>query len=153
MKNLTTILILLALAIGCQQSESPMLTEADIADIDTRREIVVSMVKSADFSQAADVYDANCIVLPPGMEATRGIEETVNSMSQTPPVVDFSITNETIEGNGSYAFATGKFQISLMINDSIPVDDNGKYIEVWRKQDDGTWRLYQDTWNSSVAMN
>ena len=153
MKNLNTFLIVLIMAVSCQQAGSPSLTEADISDIATRRGIIVTMVKSADFNQAADVYDAGCIVLAPGMDSTEGIEATTSSMSQSPPAVDFSITNNTIEGNGTYAFATGTYQISLMVNDSTQIDDNGKYIEVWKKQENGTWRLYKDIWNSSVSMN
>ncbi|MEP1032383.1 DUF4440 domain-containing protein [Ekhidna sp.] len=153
MKNLTTLLIVLVFVVGCQQTGPPMLTDADIADIATRRDIIVTMVKTADFSPAADVYDPNCIVLPPGMDATKGIEATTNSMSLSPPAVDFSITNNTIEGNGTYAFATGTYKFSFMVNDSTQMDDIGKYIEVWKKQEDGTWRLYQDIWNSSVSMN
>lgn len=31
-----------------------------------------------------------------------------------------------------------------------PVTDRGKYLEVWKKQSDGTWKCIVDTWNSDL---
>jgi ketosteroid isomerase-like protein len=28
--------------------------------------------------------------------------------------------------------------------------DHGKYLNVWQKQSDGSWKLRADTWNSDV---
>ena len=28
--------------------------------------------------------------------------------------------------------------------------DHGKYMNVWQKQSDGSWKLKADTWNSDV---
>ena len=28
--------------------------------------------------------------------------------------------------------------------------DSGKYVVVWKKQDDGNWRLHVDIWNSDL---
>jgi ketosteroid isomerase-like protein len=33
-----------------------------------------------------------------------------------------------------------------------PVIDNGKYLAVWKKQADGSWKAEADTWNSDKAL-
>jgi ketosteroid isomerase-like protein len=30
--------------------------------------------------------------------------------------------------------------------------DSGKYIEIWRKQSDGTWKLVRDIFNSDLPL-
>jgi ketosteroid isomerase-like protein len=35
---------------------------------------------------------------------------------------------------------------------SAAVADTGKFIEVWLKQADGTWRLAWDIWNSDIPL-
>jgi ketosteroid isomerase-like protein len=31
-----------------------------------------------------------------------------------------------------------------------PVGDTGKYVEIWRKQRDGSWKVVLDAWNSDL---
>jgi ketosteroid isomerase-like protein len=30
------------------------------------------------------------------------------------------------------------------------IDDNGKYMTLWKKQADGSWKVFSEIWNSSV---
>jgi len=34
-----------------------------------------------------------------------------------------------------------------------PINDRGKYLEVWEKQADGNWKCAADTWNSDLAAS
>jgi ketosteroid isomerase-like protein len=33
-----------------------------------------------------------------------------------------------------------------------PVADHGKFVEVWKKQADGKWKVVEDIFNSDVPM-
>ena len=33
-----------------------------------------------------------------------------------------------------------------------PINDTGKYIEIWRKQADGSWRVIRDIFNSDLPV-
>jgi len=33
-----------------------------------------------------------------------------------------------------------------------PVNDHGKYVEVWEKQADGKWKCGTDIWNSDLPV-
>ena len=37
-----------------------------------------------------------------------------------------------------------------MTIDGKPVNDNGKYIVIWEKQNDGNWLCKKDIWNTSL---
>ena len=30
------------------------------------------------------------------------------------------------------------------------MQDEGKYVVVWKKQEDGSWKLHRDIWNSNL---
>jgi len=34
-----------------------------------------------------------------------------------------------------------------------PLDDRGKYVEVWEKHADGKWKCGTDTWNSDLPAS
>jgi ketosteroid isomerase-like protein len=34
-----------------------------------------------------------------------------------------------------------------------PINDRGKYLEVWEKQTDGNWKCRADMWNSDLASS
>jgi ketosteroid isomerase-like protein len=34
-----------------------------------------------------------------------------------------------------------------------PINDRGKYLEVWEKQPDGKWKCVADMWNSDLAAS
>jgi ketosteroid isomerase-like protein len=42
----------------------------------------------------------------------------------------------------------------VIVNDAQgkPVTDNGKFVEVWKKQSDGKWKCVADTYNSDLPV-
>ena len=36
-------------------------------------------------------------------------------------------------------------------NSTEPVTDNGKYLDIWQKQADGSWKVKADIWNSNLT--
>lgn len=52
----------------------------------------------------------------------------------------------TIDGNAEVIYETGKTDSKILYNDSIYLA-HVKYINVWRKQSDGSYKLDIDFWN------
>jgi ketosteroid isomerase-like protein len=42
--------------------------------------------------------------------------------------------------------------VEVTVNDAKgkPVTDRGKFVEIWKKQADGTWKCVVDMWNSDL---
>lgn len=55
----------------------------------------------------------------------------------------------TIDGNEDIIYETGKTNSKILYNDSI-YDIHIKYINVWRRQTDGTYKLDIDFWNQDM---
>ena len=58
-----------------------------------------------------------------------------------------------VEGSGDVAYAVGTYRMALTPKKAgakpLPVDE-GKYIEVLKRQDDGSWKIVYDIWNPSA---
>ncbi len=68
-----------------------------------------------------------------------------NSLAWTPSTV-------TAAGSGDMAFVQGTYTASMKGPDGKAVSDTGKYLEVWKKQADGSWKAVEDIWNSDMPM-
>ena len=72
-------------------------------------------------------------------------------MQGLPPVKDFKLTPVEIEGRGDLAYVKGTFTMSMVPPGAPgPITDVGKYIEIRRRQADGSWLIALDIFNSDL---
>ena len=67
-------------------------------------------------------------------------------------IKDLKITVEDVKVNGDTAYENGKYSIKIQPEGQEGVMDNGKYLVVWKRQDDGDWKIHSDIWNSSAPI-
>jgi ketosteroid isomerase-like protein len=53
---------------------------------------------------------------------------------------------------GDLAIETGTFTFTQKPKGSAAITDKGKYMTVWKKQADGSWKLLRDIANSDLPM-
>ena len=54
-----------------------------------------------------------------------------------------------VEGMGGTAYEVGKYTLYAEGDQML---DTGKYVVIWKKQEDGQWKLHRDIWNTSMPM-
>jgi ketosteroid isomerase-like protein len=59
-------------------------------------------------------------------------------------------TNVAVARSGDLAYLTGAYSIAFKGDDGGPLADQGKLLEVWKKQPDGKWLCSADIWNSDL---
>ena len=55
--------------------------------------------------------------------------------------------------SGEMARVSGTYELTKNDASGKPINDRGKYLEVWEKQTDGNWKCAADMWNSDVATS
>jgi len=50
--------------------------------------------------------------------------------------------------SGDLGYSTGKFDLSYTDPSGKQISDHGKYVTVWKKQKDGSWKVVRDIFNS-----
>ena len=145
-------IILSFAAAGCQQGGAPLSS----ADIDAIKKNI------ADFAQAVSTnspdlgngYDDGVISMPPNAVTSVGKPKTVEFHSTPgPKITSFVINSEEIEGSEELAYSRGTWVFKGVLNDSIDINDNGKYLILLKKHTDGSWKVTREIWNSDLPMN
>lgn len=59
-------------------------------------------------------------------------------------------TKVEVSRAGDLAYAQGSYEFTLNDARGKPITDRGKYVQVWKKQPDGSWSAVADIWNSDL---
>jgi ketosteroid isomerase-like protein len=51
------------------------------------------------------------------------------------------------------AWVNGTYELAMKDATGRPINDRGKYLEVWEKQADGKWKCGADMWNSDLSAS
>jgi ketosteroid isomerase-like protein len=57
-----------------------------------------------------------------------------------------------VASSGDMGYTFGTYELKFDGPDGQPVVDNGKYLTVWKRQADGSWKVAVDMFNTSVPM-
>lgn len=145
------ILVCLGLSVGCQRSAG--MQDADRAAIRQGDQDFARLMNAKDMKGVAAVYAEDAIVLPPNEAAVQGRAAIQTWLESFPPVSNFQVQTQDVEGNGDLAYARGSVSFTLSASGAALVEERAKYIEIWRKQKDGSWKIMRDIWNSDRPLS
>ncbi len=148
---------LVALLAGCQPK--PALAEADRAAIRQAFESAMKLAKVPANPQVKDwtaycgvYYAENATILAANEPAIKGLPAVTKFMNTFPPITAFGPKIETIDGEGGIAYVKGTYEMTIQATPQLAVNDKGKYLEVWKKQADGSWKAIYDCFSSDLPM-
>jgi uncharacterized protein (TIGR02246 family) len=73
------------------------------------------------------------------------IQQLFTDIYQNPRATAALVQADQVILDGTTAVEYGHYEFTYPPKDSRPQMDNGKYVVIWRKQSDGTWRILMDT--------
>ena len=98
----------------------------------------------------ADVY-----VLPPDAPMARDKEESRAVFAELEAMPEFSLTwspsTADVGGAGDLGYTIGTYHMGFQDPEGNPLEIDGKYLTVWKKQPDGTWKVAADMFNADGA--
>ncbi len=143
------IVMCLVLSLGCQGPAG--LSEADRTAIRQGDENFVKLANAKDFKGAAALYAEDAILLLPNQAAVQG-RAAIQAALETSPVSNFQLQILEIEGGADLAYERGTYSETATPIGAAPIEDRGKYLTIWRKQADGSWKMLRDIWNSDLPL-
>ena len=116
---------------------------------------IVKAVLENDNEKSLSFYTESAISLPNYGKMLRGIEEISQHQQEAEAmgskVTAMTLTSKKINEYGDALVEIGVFTITLEIQGMPqPVSDEGKYVTVWEKQEDGSFKIATEIWNSDV---
>lgn len=82
--------------------------------------------------------------------AMRGKPAILNWFRKFPEIADWKLEDIEIDGAGEVAYVRGEYTMLLSSRAKLPFD-KGKYLEVWRKQPDDSWKVIRHIFSSEIA--
>lgn len=134
--------------------ETPRATEGDVKAINHAGAQWVTAAKANDAEGLLSLYTESAALMPPNQTTVEGSEAVrawIESFLDQVTIVEASLAAEEVVVVGDWAFRRGTFSLTLSpVASSEPVQEAGKFIEVWQRQVDGSWKIARDIWNSSL---
>ena len=154
---LTLVLILAACAPPPQEkaaTEGPGQVEIEAA-LNSANDAFVSAFNAGDAAAIAALFTDDGVQMPPNDPAASGKEAIQASYQSSFDqfTFEFAVSQVEAEGAGEWAFARGTYTIKLTPKaDGKAIEDSGKYMNVWARQADGSWKIARHIWNSDQPL-
>ena len=147
-----SIMVLAGILLCRAQPALGQLTDADRKGIQDVTDRFTKAMVSGDAAGVAALYTEDGMLLPPHEGVVKGRSAIQQYVAQFPKITAFTARLIEMDGSGDVAYTRGTFEITLLPPGAkTPSKDSGKFIEIRRKQADGSWLLARDFWNSNQA--
>lgn len=144
--------ILLFASVGFSQtSTTPSGIEKALRELDAQWSAAAS---AKDVDKTVSYYSDDAIVLAPNspvLTTKDAIRSIWNGLLTTPGAsVSWKVTRVEVAKSGDMAYVSGTYELTMNDSSGKPVNDRGKYLEVWEKQSNGDWKCGADAWNTDL---
>jgi len=146
-------LALLLLAFIGAVSAADTKIEQALRDLDAKWSAAAG---AKDIDKTVSYYSEDAVVMPPNAPSAttkEAIRSAWKEMLTTPgAAISWKATKVEVAKSGDLACVSGTYEETMTDASGKPVKDHGKYVEVWEKQADGTWKCGADIWNSDLPV-
>ncbi|MGH7858220.1 MAG: YybH family protein [Candidatus Binatia bacterium] len=144
--------LFLTLALAAAGEDAPGAAEAREA-IEATNARFGKAVKAGDAAALAKFYTEDAILLPPDGEMARGRAAIEKAWKEqiSGGLRESVLTTVDVERSGDVAVEVGSFRGKIQPEGKDAFEADGKYVVVWQRGSDATWRLHRDIWNANPA--
>lgn len=139
--------------LGCQTPAVIGLNASDEAALRQALDIEMKAANAADAAGWASVYTQDAIVLRPHASAVEGREAIQQWLATLPPISKAQGQVSEVFGYGDLAYTRGTYSMTFVIPGvATPIDERGKFLQIFRKQGDGSWKMAREIYNSDLPL-
>jgi uncharacterized protein (TIGR02246 family) len=112
----------------------------------------VETFNRGDAAALAAMYDTGGVVLAPNAPVMRGRQniEALWAGARQQGFKTLNLAVNSVELIGDHAIELGSYTLVIQPPGQSETTDRGKYMVLWKRQADGTWKLYRDMFNTSM---
>src|SRR5271169_3366883 len=147
-------LALLLVASACNQApaDTRAADEAAIRDADAQWSKTAG---AGDLEGTVAYYTDDASLLAPNAPIASGkqaIHAAWAGLLGPGTSISWQATKVEVARSSDLASIMGTYQLTMKDPQGNPVTDKGKFVEVWKKQADGKWKVVTDIFNSDVPL-
>ncbi len=144
----------LALAGRAPAADIQPADEQELRDLDTQW---CAAAVAKDVDKTVSYYSDDAVVFAPNAPSINTKEAIRSAWKEilTSPGSSLSWKTGKVEvsKSGELAYVSGAYDGTMNDASGKPVKDRGKYVEIFRKQPDGSWKCVLDIWNSDLPAS
>jgi len=107
-----------------------------------------------DLEKSVDFFDNEGSVLPSNAPIATGkeaITKLIGSAFATPDyTLSWHANKVGVARSGELGYTSGTYDFSIKDASGKTISDKGKYLTVWKKEADGSWKVLFDQYNSDL---
>lgn len=155
MNNLVRCIVIAALTgvgvfmSGCKnQNDSPK--PATAAELSQMNKDFAKALLAKDAAAASMLYTEDASLLPPNEPIVTG-RKNIQQYWQgaiDAGILDISVATIATGSNGDLGYEIGRYQMTIRQPDGKVLAENGKYTELLKRSEDGTWKSIYGMWNA-----
>jgi uncharacterized protein (TIGR02246 family) len=153
MRALTLFFTVLMIAVaGC--SSSDINVEAEKAAIRQVDSDIVAALNAHNIDALLAFYAEDARMLPPGAPPIVGkaaIRDLANAFVSAGVVVTHNLEEVVVSKGGDLAYVSYSYELSFTGPEGSPITETGKDITIYKKANDGSWKLAIDMWSENEA--
>ena len=151
MRAMVIALVLLVAAAASARALNDPDSAAAAASIGQAASAFSRALESGDAEGMAAQYVDDATVVPPNGRLVQGREAILAFWTPRNPefrTLEHSLTTDRLEVAEDVAVEVGTWRQRSQLREEAPRESAGRYMVVWRRLPDGSWRMQFDTWTA-----
>ena len=104
----------------------------------------------------ASFFTEDAVQLPPNAARAEGRDairdRTLSFTSAEGFSVNWTATSIAVSAAGDLGYSEGEYEFSIKDAEGNAVSDKGKFVDIWKKQADGSWKVVVVIFNSDLPL-
>ena len=148
-----TIALAIAFGAACASERRPAREDLE-RSLRSADSALTAAIAATDAARTAAFYEDNAELLPVAEPAVNGRDAIRRKWAEFFGIPGFAnqsrLTQVDVSADGTLAYTRGTYETAMTGGDGKPTVERGKWVTVWRRQADGSWRIVQDISNTDT---
>ena len=153
MRNRIPCLVFAVVLSSCAHTKNGSSTSA-IEAISAADAALQNAVAERNLEAIISFYAEDAVMLPTAEPIVVGKPAIRKEWQHILDIPDFQnrsvLTKVDVSSGGDMAYSMGTYLAMMLGEDGQPVTEPGKFLSVWKRQSDGSWRIVADTYNTDI---
>jgi uncharacterized protein (TIGR02246 family) len=131
----------------------PSLSTDERDAVEQAADAYLAAMKTADWARVARSFSEDGVRIPPNEDPHEGREAIEKWLGGIEELASYTLSRDRIDGADGIAYVRGRYEITLRPSGApAALSDQGDFLEIWRKEPDGVWRIIEAIWNTRLPL-
>jgi ketosteroid isomerase-like protein len=156
MKRVLLSISALIILAGCSHTPAPAVAsrETDIKSLRAAQEAAIEAFASKDADRMVSAYSADASLMFPNSPILQGedLRTAIKALAADPNFsIQFSTDKAEVAKSGEVGYTRGTYTMTMSDpNTRKPFREKGKYVTIYARQADGSWKMIEDISNADA---